>query len=230
MIGNESRAAAEAAALDYEVELRSRAGTLNEAACRRVVEDLLVASRVGELDTPGAVLSAGRGLLQDERGAVADLDAGHEVATRVGDADRATDSTLGQRERALTVDVVRRDLLANGGDVSLGRGVTGLLALVQEHRDGDRSENADDDHDDEKLDQGEALVLLVHRLTDTSEHCSPSGMMGGAVAHIPLTWSLRTLAEAAGLTRGRPSSPLALRPRLTTGVPLLCLAVPLIRR
>src|SRR3954453_21560385 len=230
MIGNESRAAAEAAALDYEVELRSRAVGLQEARRRGVAEELLVTSSVRQLDTPAAVLGAGGCRLGDELGAIADLDVGHSGGTG-RDVDRRADAAgLGQRERALTVDVVRRDLLADGGDVSLGRGVTGLLALVQEHRDGDRSENADDDHDDEKLDQGEALVLLVHRLTDTSEHCSPSGMMGGAVAHIPLTWSLRTLAEAAGLTRGRPSSPLALRPRLTTGVPLLCLAVPLIRR
>src|SRR3954452_3008584 len=145
------------------------AGSLLQAVRRRVAVVDLVAGVVLELDTPGAVfLGGGRGL-GHERGAVADLDGGDGGGTGLDDAVRANRG-LGQRERALTVDVDRRDLLADRRHVSLCGGVTGLLALVQEHRDGDRSENADDDHDDEKLDQGEALVLLVHRLTDTTEH------------------------------------------------------------
>jgi hypothetical protein len=37
----------------------------------------------------------------------------------------------------------------------------------------DRGEDADDDHDHEELDQGEALVLLLHGLADASEHDAP---------------------------------------------------------
>src|SRR5690606_41559425 len=67
----------------------------------------------------------------------------------------------------------RRVLLADRGDVGLGRGVLGLVALVEEQRDGDRGEDADDDDADEELDQGEALVLVLrHGLAHTSNHLS----------------------------------------------------------
>ena len=36
------------------------------------------------------------------------------------------------------------------------RGVLGLLALVQKHRDGDRRQDTDNDDDDEELDEREA--------------------------------------------------------------------------
>ena len=52
----------------------------------------------------------------------------------------------------------------------LPRAVLGLLALAEEDRDGDGGQDTDDDHDDQKFDQGEALVLLLHRLLDASEH------------------------------------------------------------
>ena len=86
----------------------------------------------------------------------------HFLATATGD-DR-------DRGDAVAIDEVRRQLLADGRDVGLGRRVLGLLALAQEDRDGDGGEDADDDHDDEELDQGEALVLLLHRLANASEH------------------------------------------------------------
>ena len=46
--------------------------------------------------------------------------------------------------------------------------VDALLALVEEHRDGDGGKDADDDDDDKELDQGEALVLLLHGLLHAS--------------------------------------------------------------
>src|SRR3954447_18106422 len=95
------------------------AGSLLQAVRRRVAVVDLVAGVVLELDTPGAVLGEGGRLLGDQRGAVADLDAGHGGAASRLDDDVRTNGRLGQREPTLTVDVVRRDLLAHGRHVGL---------------------------------------------------------------------------------------------------------------
>src|SRR3954451_5803060 len=72
------------------------------------------------------------------------------------------------------VDRERRHLLGDVGGVGLRRRLVRLLLLVQEQRDGDRGENADDDHDDQELDEREALLLLVHGLAEPCEHCGSS--------------------------------------------------------
>src|SRR3954463_70892 len=88
------------------------ASSLQQAVGRGVAVVDLVAGVVLELDAPGAVfLCGGRGL-RDQRGAVADLDGGHGRDAGLDD-DVRTHRGLGQRERALTVDVERRDLLAD---------------------------------------------------------------------------------------------------------------------
>ena len=54
--------------------------------------------------------------------------------------------------------------------VLLQLGELGAELVPEEVGDGDRGEDADDDDDDEELDEGEALVLLLHRLAESSDH------------------------------------------------------------
>src|SRR4051812_154782 len=141
-----------------------------EATAAGVLPDLRAAARaVDQRDAPVGGRRGGVVALVDDRD------------RRLGDAaDRATvEGVVGARDgdlvrgrrRGVVVDEVGRDLLAEGRHVGLCRRVLGLLALVQEDRDGDRGEDADDDHDDEEFDQGEALVVLrLRRLADASEH------------------------------------------------------------
>ncbi len=57
--------------------------------------------------------------------------------------------------------------VAEVGLSSLG---PGLLALREEGRDGDGGEDADDDDDHEELDEGEAALVLLGGLAQTSQH------------------------------------------------------------
>ena len=115
-------------------------------------------------------------VLRGERDVVGDLAQVDRAVGRsrvVGQAVTTGAGRNADRRNTGVVDVVGRDLLAKGRHVGLGSGVLSLLALVQEHRDGDRGKDADDDHDDEKLDEGEATLTLLLRLTNASEHCRP---------------------------------------------------------
>ena len=97
----------------------------------------------------------------------ADVDGVDQVA-RAGDGN-------GRHSEDCCVDVVGGDLLAESGDVGLRGGVASLLPLLHEHGDRNGREDPDDDHDDEELDQREALILLVHGLADARDHVrSPS--------------------------------------------------------
>ena len=49
-------------------------------------------------------------------------------------------------------------------EVRLHRGDVGLLLRVRELRNRDRGKNADDDHDDQKFDEGEAFAVVHLRL------------------------------------------------------------------
>jgi hypothetical protein len=70
-----------------------------KAVLRRVAERLLVTVGVGQRHTPGGVLGTGRRHLVQERGAVADVVGGDDVAAAVGDGDRGSRAAgLGERE------------------------------------------------------------------------------------------------------------------------------------
>src|SRR3954447_169048 len=76
--------------------------------------------------------------------------------------------------RTVVVRLVRLHCLLRRIDVSLGVGVVGLLTLVQERRNGDRSEDAQNQHDDQELNEREARLILTHPLTELKDHLEPS--------------------------------------------------------
>src|SRR4051812_36620389 len=116
--------------------------------------------------------------------------------------------TLQQRERqaGVVATVLGAVRLSSGRTVLHGRlhvRLEALLALLEEHRNGDRGQDADDDDDDQELDQGEAPILLLHRLANPSEHCSPSLRRCEPHLHVPLAGpSVEVPAEATRLTLG----------------------------
>jgi hypothetical protein len=85
--------------------------------------------------------------------------------------------------------IVRGACRRSGGAVSqvaLGGGLVGAVLLGEEDRAGDRGEDAHDDHDDQKLDEGEsALVPLTLLLFQTAsqpvEHLSAPPMVMPAI-------------------------------------------------
>src|SRR4051794_21557808 len=60
--------------------------------------------------------------------------------------------------------------------------VAGLVALVEERRNGDRGQQAEDEHDNQKLDEREARLALT-ALTELREHWFPPGI--GLAARAP---------------------------------------------
>src|SRR5215210_2167531 len=64
----------------------------------------------------------------------------------------------------------------------LGIGVVGLVPLVEERRDGDRGQQADDEHDDQQLDEREARLLAGHPLTELQQHLN---LLGSLAARAP---------------------------------------------
>ena len=72
----------------------------------------------------------------------------------------------------------------HGVRLGVGRGVaqvvlerrSRLLLLVQEQRDGDRGQQADDHHDDEQLDEGEATLTVALLLERFLEHVTLQGL------------------------------------------------------
>ena len=55
----------------------------------------------------------------------------------------------------------------------LGLGVTSLVPLVEERRNGDRGQESQNEHDDQELDQREAGLVLRHPLSELEEHLVP---------------------------------------------------------
>ena len=110
----------------------------------------------------------------------------------------------------LRVREARLDLRDEVAGIRLGRRVLALLLLAEERRESDRGENADDQNDDEKLDEREALIVLARccaacvilRLDPIDLRQLPC----------PPRWQ-------PGCARLKESS-VALRPALTSGVPL----------
>src|SRR2546421_12939942 len=95
-----------------------------------------------------------------------------QVARRdllVGDQSGVVAGRVGLRVGVTGLDV--RDRVARGG---LGTGVLRLGPLAEERRQGDRGQDADDQHDDEELDQGETLLVL-DALAELVQHVNPPG-------------------------------------------------------
>src|SRR5947209_18184069 len=86
--------------------------------------------------------------------AATDLQTGRVAVEAVADG-RALGVVLLGREARLDL----RDEVAR---IRLRRGILALLLLTEEGRQGDRGENADDQHDNEELDEREALLLGPH--------------------------------------------------------------------
>src|SRR5450759_1302092 len=110
----------------------------------------------------------------------------------------------------------------------LDAGVLGLLALVEEHRDRDRGENADDDDHNQQLDERETLLALaepLHGESPLSVACATLGGLTCTPDARSLWCSLSRWAPQAARwssSGGSPAgsmSPVALRPTLASGLP-----------
>src|SRR3954453_10175831 len=142
---------------------RSGAGSCADAV-RSGLPDIGLRVDRGHLNA----VRTGRGVVGEVGQLVSDADLHHRGVRHPtgsrGERDlgrpRHRESAGADRVR-VSVHEERRHLLADIGGIALGRGLVRLLLLGQEQWDGDRSEDADDDHDDEELDQGEALITAV---------------------------------------------------------------------
>src|SRR5262249_14189564 len=95
--------------------------------------------------------------VRDAVAVVCSVRAGHDGRT---DA-RGLRAQEGAGQAAVAVAVVLEVRLRRGdrgADVGLGGGLLRGSREAQVRRDGDRNQDAEDDHDDEELDQGEALL------------------------------------------------------------------------
>ena len=141
----------------------------------------------------------------------------HGVARARGDVE--LDATGGRAERqagvgeraarvGLVVGEAGLDRRDGGTSVGLGGGVLALLLLTKEGRQGDGGEDADDENDDEKLDQCEALLVIAQ----LAQH---SILLGSICSDkpAPLVPPVRQLGFLVLRS-------VALRPTLASGLPL----------
>ncbi len=106
----------------------------------------------------------------------------------------------------LVVHVEALDLVRHRPEVRDLTGADSVLSLAEERRDGDGSQDADDDHDDEELDEGEAGFLV--RRWCGSVHGTTSSPFAGSDF---LTRLSARMAEGPGPIRSRPLRPPAER-------------------
>src|SRR3954447_21861332 len=132
--------------------------------------------------------AGGRALRDRER--VGRLRGRDDGVTRAGARGRDRDLTLARADVEAGVAELRRrgavrvvaggvggarlDLRDRVTRVRLRLGVLALLLLAEEGRQSDRGKNADDQDHDEKLDEGEALLLAVDPLGKLPQHCHSS--------------------------------------------------------
>src|SRR5204862_2090476 len=57
--------------------------------------------------------------------------------------------------------------------IDLGLSVASLVPLVEERRNRDRGQQAENEHDDQELDERETRLFLGHPLTELEEHLLP---------------------------------------------------------
>src|SRR4051812_28309982 len=167
--------------------LRDREGV---ARLRPGLDDVAGAGQRGQLDLAGGRRGRGEG---EARGRVRHDAAGGRAAVDV----------------RVLVGEARLDLRDGVTSVGLGRGVVALVALAEEGRQGDGGEDADDQDDDEKLDQGEARLVIAQ----LAQHFDPPGSRCG--------WrTSSTRASGFGSSASSIWRSVALRPALTSGLPL----------
>ena len=109
-------------------------------------------------------------------------------------------------------------------EVGLGGTVGRTLTGTKEGRDGDRDENGNDEHDHHELDERKPVLVGAEALANGLEHVRYAPFVCG-LEHEHSAQSSRRIREAAPGNPADRSSvsgsvPLALRPRLATGLPL----------
>ena len=75
------------------------------------------------------------------------------------DSMRLEGGRVGAGVVAVVLGRVRLDRGLGRTGLRLGVGVTGLVPLCEERRDGDCGQDADDEHHDQELDEGETLFV-----------------------------------------------------------------------
>src|SRR5262245_62059322 len=88
---------------------------------------------------------------------------------------------------------VRLHRRLRGADGRLGLRVASLVPLIEERGNGDRGQQAENEHDDQELDEREARLLPGHPLTELQQHLN---LLGSVAARAPCRWESSTPVAA----------------------------------